>query len=399
MSNSINQNREKLGEELIKLSKHVDVLFVEDDESEIEFTYTMLQSYLKSLDVARNGQEGLELYKKKHYDLVITDIVMPVMDGLTMVQEMKKIDPEQHIIITSSYDDSENLLKSIKLGVSSYILKPFKSSNIFSELYTICKNIDDAKTLAEYQFDLEKKMADALFTIKEQNKKLTQQAKQVAMGELLSFIAHQLKQPLNGLGLSKELVLANFQDGTLTEESIKKFDDRVTKQIKFMSESIDELRNLFNPNKKPRKFFLDKAIEKVLEMVSIQILGTGIELRTDLEKNLRFEGFQNELEQVMLNIINNGKEALVERKVEEPVIEIKSFQDDRCYIITIEDNGGGIPDSIIEKVFDSYFTTKGDEGTGIGLNLAKLIVQDSLQGEIAVKNSDKGAFFTIKLPI
>lgn len=157
MSNSINQNREKLGEELIKLSKHVDVLFVEDDESEIEFTYTMLQSYLKSLDVARNGQEGLELYKKKHYDLVITDIVMPVMDGLTMVQEMKKIDPEQHIIITSSYDDSENLLKSIKLGVSSYILKPFKSSNIFSELYTICKNIDDAKTLAEYQFDLEKR--------------------------------------------------------------------------------------------------------------------------------------------------------------------------------------------------------------------------------------------------
>ena len=133
-------------------------------------------------------------------------------------------------------------------------------------------------------------------------------------------------------------------------------------------------------------------------VISIQV-NQKIELQTQLEENLEIVGFQNELEQVILNIVNNGKDALLETKPINPKIEIKAFKEKEFKVITIEDNAGGVSEDIIDKVFDSYFTTKGDKGTGIGLNLAKLIVQDSLNGEISVKNTDKGALFTVKLPI
>jgi signal transduction histidine kinase len=246
-------------------------------------------------------------------------------------------------------------------------------------------------------YNLEIKVKEEIDKNRQKDQIIIKQQKQSAMGALLGIIAHQLKQPLNAISMSKEIIKIDFEDDCLTEESIKKFDDRVTKQINFMSESIDDLRNFFNPNKKSKPFLLEEAIKKITTILSVDISRKGINLQIDIKDDITIDGYENEIEQVVLNIVNNAKDVLLEMKPVDPKIQISAYGQNNKAIITIKDNGGGIPENIIDKIFDSYFSTKGAEGTGIGLNLARMIVEDNMGGKISVKNCGEGAEFTIEL--
>ncbi len=224
-------------------------------------------------------------------------------------------------------------------------------------------------------------------------------SKKAAMGELIGIIAHQLKQPLNVINLSTALIVEDFEANELTKETLREFETRVSRNIHFMSSSIDDLRNFFRPDKKAESYSLKKAIDKAVSILSVAISNRGIELQIESEKDIEIHGFENELQQVILNILNNAKEVLIEKAIQDPKIVLKMEEKENSAVITIEDNGGGIPEDIIDKVFDSYFTTKGEKGTGIGLNLSKMIVEDSMGGKISVINSENGALFTIELPI
>ncbi len=245
--------------------------------------------------------------------------------------------------------------------------------------------------------NLQKEIDRQIKELREKDKAILHHSKKSSMGDLIGIIAHQLKQPLNAISMSKELIVEDFEFNELTEESIRSFDERVTKQIDFMSTSIDDLRNFFRPDKEPKPYSIKHAIEKAIGIISGPIRSKGIDLRVSIINDMEIKGFENELQQVILNIVNNAKDAIIERKVESPFIEIKVAAENTNAVITIEDNGGGIPEEIIGKIFDSYFTTKGEKGTGIGLNLAKMIVEDSMGGTISVVNNENGAFFTIDI--
>jgi two-component system C4-dicarboxylate transport sensor histidine kinase DctB len=232
---------------------------------------------------------------------------------------------------------------------------------------------------------------------KEAEKENFQNQKKAAMGDLISIIAHQLKQPLNALSLNKELLIYDLEDGLLTKESINNYSKNVDKSINFMSESIDDLRVFFSPDKTSELFYIKDAIDKSLALIEKNISGEGIFIEKNIDKDLKVLGLITELQQVIINLVTNAKDILIEKQINPAIIKISVYQEKDEAIIEIEDNAGGIPNNLMKKMFKSYFTTKGKKGTGLGLKLSKMIIEDSMQGKISVENSKIGAIFKIKL--
>ncbi len=378
--------------------KTATILYVEDEDDVREGYARVLSRYAKELYLAENGEVGLELFKKHAPDIVITDIRMPKKNGIDMAKEIKEINPNQSLIFTTAHGESTYLLEAIEVQADAYILKPVAKDVLKNKIIFISKALYFEKERENYKKELEQKVEDQIEALREKDRELFRQMKKAAMGDLIGIIAHQLKQPLNAIELASYLVKEDFEYGELDKEEIDKCYERIHKNVSFMTESIDELRNFFRPNKRPAPYSLKNAIEKALSIIALQIRSKGIEIVTELETDKEISGYQNEFQQVILNIVTNGKDILMEREIPSAYIKISTFENQEGRtVVEIKDNGGGIEEGIIEHVFDSYFTTKGEEGTGIGLNLAKMIVEDSMGGTISVKNGDEGAVFTIEV--
>ncbi|MCV6608144.1 MAG: PAS domain S-box protein [Campylobacterales bacterium] len=254
------------------------------------------------------------------------------------------------------------------------------------------------ETLGVLNENLEKKVEEEVKKVESLQKENFLNQKKAAMGDLIGIIAHQLKQPLSAISLGSETILDSYQFNDLTEEDLSEITEDITSQVKFMADSIDDLRNFFRPDKKSLPFSLKKSIEKSLAIVEKNINSKGIEIIKEFKADCKVLGIDSELQQVIINIVSNGKDALEKIESEDKFIRVSCQTIEENGVIEIEDNGGGIDEGVIEKIFDSYFTTKGDMGTGIGLNLSKMIIENSMGGKLMVQNGDKGAIFTISLP-
>lgn len=235
----------------------------------------------------------------------------------------------------------------------------------------------------------------------EKEKLLIQQSKMASMGEMLGAIGHQWRQPLNALGLYAQDLRIAYDFGEVDEEYIKKHSNATMELIKNMSSTIDDFRNFFSTNKKIEEFFVEDAIADILKIMSAQIKTNNIEIvLPNTQERHRLKSYKNELKQVFLNIVANAKDALLERKPDTKFIKIDIKADGSELTIHIEDSAGGIPEAVIDKIFDPYFTTKPeDKGTGIGLYMSKEIVQNSLGGKIEATNTQNGAKFSVCLPL
>ena len=229
---------------------------------------------------------------------------------------------------------------------------------------------------------------------------LIQQSRLAAMGEMLGNIAHQWRQPLSlittassGMKLEKELGV-NTVDG-----DNEKF-DLIIKTANFLSHTIEDFSNFFKPNKNKEDFCIHDRVDQSLELVGASLKFHYIDVEKDYQSSDRVYGFANEFSQAVLNVLNNAKDALVQRKIEEPTIKIRVFKKDNFGYLEIEDNGGGIRREVIEKIFDPYFTTKHQsQGTGIGLYMSKIIIEQNMEGKLEVRNSEQGAIFSIAVPL
>ncbi len=235
----------------------------------------------------------------------------------------------------------------------------------------------------------------------EKDKLLIQQSKLATMGEMIGAIGHQWRQPLNSLGLMIQDTLFAYKYGEMDEEYLKSFKERAMETVQAMSKTIDDFKNFFSPNKKEEQFFLEDAIAQTIKILEAQLKNNSIDVFFDKDSTHKhpYVCFKNELNQVILNILANAKDALMDKKPKNPFIKIDVGCADGGCEIAIEDSAGGIPSEIIEKVFEPYFTTKSeDKGTGIGLYMSKDIVDEHLGGKISVENSENGAKFKIWLP-
>lgn len=221
---------------------------------------------------------------------------------------------------------------------------------------------------------------------KEQQKELMiHQSKLAAMGEMIGNIAHQWRQPLTHLSY----ILMNLEEIEDKKARSKKVVEG-TKQLEFMSHTIDDFKDFYAPQKEKEYFTLADQTRHVLELIKLQ----DIELILDIQQNLTIFNYKNEFKQVLLNVLSNAKETLIQRNIKNPTIMISINKNQ----ITIEDNAGGIKEKNIQKIFEPYFTTK-EKSSGIGLYMSKIIIEKNMQGELRVVNSDKGALFTIQLPL
>ncbi|MFA7241200.1 MAG: PAS domain S-box protein [Sulfuricellaceae bacterium] len=231
----------------------------------------------------------------------------------------------------------------------------------------------------------------------EQERLLTHQARHAAMGEMIGNIAHQWRQPLNTLGLIVQNIAYDYKDGLLDQNSLAAYKDAAIDTVKKMSQTIDDFRNFFQPNRPEEPFNLIKPIREALSLIDASLKNNGISATLDCPEDLVAFGHSNEFAQAMLNFLANAKDVLVEKNAPIKTIEITAHEEGQYIVVCIRDNGGGIPAKIMDKIFDPYFTSK-ENGTGIGLYMTRVIVEQHLHGKISFGNTQTGAEFILSIP-
>ncbi len=223
---------------------------------------------------------------------------------------------------------------------------------------------------------------------------LLQQSKLAKSGEMIGNITHQFRQPLNNIAYILMNLKKRYEHNNLNETYFDKKINQAHTQLQFMSKTIDDFKSFYAPSKQKEVFEIQKSIDEALTIVDANLKKRNIDLQLlfDTNEDIQIEGVRNELSQVIVALLSNAIEAL--RDIENPWIKFVVSSSAAEVIITIEDNAKGIEPKNLDKVFDAYFSTK-KEGTGIGLYLVKLIIEESFEGEINVKNTQEGACFSL----
>ncbi|KJU84203.1 multi-sensor signal transduction histidine kinase [Candidatus Magnetobacterium bavaricum] len=514
--------------------KTLTVLYVEDEAGIRENIGEAINRRVRHLYLAANGQEGLQLYVKHRPEIVITDIRMPLMSGLDMAREIKKLNPKAQIIITTAFSERELFLDAINIGVNQYVLKPINRDNLLLAIYRCMEVVEIERKFRESQELFRKLSQGCAFgvglhaerfiyvnpamekitgytgaellelslwdvvhpnwreTVREQvfwrlkgekllhedqemkiltkwsderwirliadtveymsafsalisvidvtaertyereirqlNKTLEgrvydeirkrqqheqfliQQSKMASMGEMIGVIAHQWRQPLNNLNLIIQDLEVAFGSGELDKVYLDSSVNDSINQIDFMTRAIDTFRDFLRPSKKKEYFEVKTAVTDTMALFEAMLKSVNIKVcldysTTDGTDVINVLGYPNEFKQVIFNILNNAKDAIVQRRHKYPhlkkmkgSIAINISSDNKRVVIGVSDNGGGIDNAIIGKVFDPYFTTKeAHKGTGIGMYMSRTIVETNMNGRLDVKNIEDGALFTIEL--
>jgi signal transduction histidine kinase len=248
---------------------------------------------------------------------------------------------------------------------------------------------------------LKEETAERLQTVETLCKKeqlLLHQSRQAAMGEMIGNIAHQWRQPLNTLGLYMQRLALFYDTPNFNKEFMDASIAKSMEIITHMSKTIDDFRDYFKPEKEKTDFYVIETIKNTLSLIEGNFQNPKIGIDIIKDGNPVINGFQNEFSQVILNILNNARDAMIEKEIADGKVMISIFSKENRTVITVADNAGGIPEDIINKVFDPYFTTKGPQlGTGIGLFMSKAIVEKNMGGRISVRNTEIGAEFRIEM--
>ena len=294
---------------------------------------------------------------------------------------------EQDIVFI---EDAISVVNDLKVGKLSSRLHATAQAHELKLLKDVVNEMID---------NLESKINEEILKRTEQEKLLIQQSKLASMGEMIGNIAHQWRQPLGEMSA----VLMNIQvryefgdfDGAFLVESIQ----QCNKINAYMSGTISDFQNFFKPSKEKEVFEISEACQRSITILQASLKYHGIEFSFDISEKMEVYGYPNEFAQALLNILSNAKDVLSEREISNPFIRLYLKKGYKYILIVIEDNGGGISNEHMDRIFEPYFTTKyAKQGTGIGLYMTKMIIENNMGGIINVKNTNSGALFTIKLP-
>ena len=235
---------------------------------------------------------------------------------------------------------------------------------------------------------------------KSQSSLLVQQSKLASMGEMISAIAHQWRQPLSEInGIVLEIDIKSRKE-ELSSITLDKYLNEIEEVTAYLSGTISDFMNFFKHDKVINHFEIEDAINRAIKLLSLSHKKHYIEILYDMDENIKLYSYQSELIQALLILMNNSMDAIALREIIQPKIILKSRRDRENIIITIEDNAGGIPLDIMDKIYNPYFTTKHEfKGTGLGLYILKMLIEKSMQGSIKIYNVNRGVICTLSLPI
>lgn len=296
------------------------------------------------------------------------------------------------------------------LGVINQVASQISLDGEYKEYFesinknnTNMKENDNQKMIIKLEkinMKLEKMFKKEMDENKRKEALMIYQSKFVAMGEMIGNIAHQWRQPLSILGL----IITNIEDmhkyNDLDEEELNKLISKARKLIDKMSQTIDDFRYFFKPKMDKENFSIYDSIFSTMELIEENFKFYNIEINIKNTDNLKAYGYFNQYSQVIFNIINNAIDALADSNTKNKKIDIEISSDGLYNTAKIKDNAGGIDERIAKEIFEPYFTTKQKkQGTGLGLYMAKMIIEKNFNGNIKFYNTDEGACFNISIPV
>ena len=296
----------------------------------------------------------------------------------------------------------------LALRASAEITQHYIEENLLHQVTQRTLELEKAKQKIESMNEnLENRVQEEIQKNKKKQQIIYQQSKMASMGEMIENIAHQWRQPLSVILTAASGIKFKSDMKVLKEDDIGISVGNISTSVHHLSQTIDDFRNFFKTNKEKNEFVLNETFEKTFKLLISQFRSANISIIKNIKETTLF-GFENELIQVLLNIINNARDELIKKEQNAKLILIDTNINDNCLEICIKDNAGGIPKDIMDEVFESYFTTKQDtNGTGIGLYMSKMIIEQHMNGTIEVNNvgftykdiSCFGAEFKLCLPL
>ncbi|MBF0607091.1 MAG: response regulator [Candidatus Magnetobacterium sp. LHC-1] len=388
---------------------------------------TSLREMLEGLDydvcsVVFSGEDAVKKAEDERPDIILMDILLRgEMDGIEAAENISAF-MNIPIVYLTSYTDDKTLQRAKETDPFGYIIKPFEKRElrIIIEMAMYKHNMErklkeKSRQLEELNKNLESKVRDEIEKGRRKEHMLIQQSKLAAMGEMMVAISHQWRQPLNVIGLLIQDLEEAYEFGEIDKQYIQNMSRESMAQLSFMSNTITDFYNFFKPNKDQVSFDVNQAIEDVISLVHVQLQSMDIYVRSTVVSDntvglgaatgLVIKGYPGEFQQVILNVLNNARDAILKKRQggefttnSRGDIDITICRDHKKVIIKIKDNGQGIPETIIDRVFEPYFTTR-EDGIGIGLYMSKVIIESHMGGNLYVENTETGAMFTIEFRV
>jgi signal transduction histidine kinase len=305
--------------------------------------------------------------------------------------------------------DKSNIVNKIADNYNRGVQAAFVVFSLFlSAIYLMMKII--LKNQRAYEETLEDKVQEQLAELKKKEKKMFEQSKLASMGEMIGNIAHQWRQPLSVISTAATGMLLQKKVNALSDDEFENTCNRINENAQFLSQTIDDFRNFIKGDKQPVKFNLKNDTDSFIKLVDSTIKNEEIEVILSLEEHINIKGYPNELIQCFMNIFNNSKDAFNENNIDknDRFVFITQKIDEDTIIITFKDTANGIPEHVLEKIFEPYFTTKHQsQGTGLGLHMSYNLIVNQMKGSIKATNEQfefngktyKGAMFTIAIPL
>ena len=397
------------------LHKHNKKLQIANDEIE-----------KKNIEIAKQKELFENLYYKS-YDGVLILKDDEILDCNESVKDILKFDTKELLgkklsdickqsknYIQNKLDDAKRNRNSSfewlaidKHGNNNWMDVVFTAIEIDNEpvIHAVFRDINNRKNLENeieiLNKNLEAKVREEIKKNKEKTSQLIHQSRLAQMGEMLSMIAHQWRQPLTAISATtNNLMLKNILNKKIDNEELNTELNLISDYSQHLSSTIDDFKNFFKVDKEKKLDTLENLIEKSLNIIKNSIESNEIELIQEYNCHKNIFSYSNEIQQVVLNILKNAEDVLIEREIKDKKIIIKTYCDNDYCFLSINDNSGGIKEDIIGKIFDPYFSTKKNkEGTGLGLYMSRTIINEHCGGKLNVENNELGAVFTIKLKL
>ena len=370
----------------------------ETHENKTEYVAIALDITLKK-EREKELKQAYTVFENAHDGIIITDANANIINvnkaferntGYFLV-DVKGKNPKLLKSDIQDVDFYKNMWKEINL--SSYwegeIINKRKDGKLYVERLKISTVYNEEKKLINYialfsDITLQKEQQKL---IKENEKILYQQSKMAAMGEMIGNIAHQWRQPLSVISVSASGIKLYQEEGLYSKEDSKDFIEAILNSTKYLSDTIDDFRNFYKEDLEKINFEVKKSIDKTINLLKTEFIKEDISVIYLGEPNIFIHGIENQFLQVTMNILNNAKDALIEKEIKNRHIFIDVYEENAKTYIEIQDNAGGVNEDIIEHVFEPYFTTKHKSlGTGIGLYMSEEIVTKQLNGKLSVYN-------------
>jgi len=397
---SLQQQKQNLESEILKQTETIQKLNIQLKE-DVKVQKTLYEELFNST------KDGIILFKNRS--------IIEHNDAILKMTKCKNINELQNIL--SSFFDHTNPIsmkqmyeKALEDGLCRFDwhIKLDDGNSLWAEVTFTPMYIQNEMTMHSHWRDISRRKELEIIN-KEKTNQLIKQSRFAQMGEMISMIAHQWRQPLSVISATISAMQTKILLGKMkccSEEEIEQNSkyllehfNKINNNIQYMSQTINDFRNFFKPNKNATNFYLSDAFNRALSMIEQSFISKNIDIKLNFDKLEPIYSYENEVIQVLLNLLKNAEDALVENKISTPIIEVFINKKDSTQAIIIRDNAGGIPQHLVEKIYDPYFSTKSKNGTGLGLYISKIIIEEHCHGKLKAYNNDDGACFIIELPL